>query len=404
MNLIFLSLLEVNMTLVLITTILAASLATFSLYTLFTIRFRKGSQLADIPDSSLPMVSILKPMKNIDDEIEKNLESMFTIDYPRFEILFGVDKFTDPINGIIKRLQAKYPGVAARVIQTGHNSIENPKVHKLAIMADVSEGKLFWVNDSNVRSSKDTLRKLVQEYLLNDSRIVFSPIRAGGSRSIGSIIENAYINHFLSGSVISAWKLARQQIIVGKSMLLEKSSLNRFGGFRYFKDYLAEDYMMGETYTISKIPISTNCTWVTNINQSTTIKGFFNRMARWAKLRYNIKFHFYVLEILLNPIMLALLSIPLLGPSKGLTVLLFTAALKTLLEYANFFLINESDRRNALIFLGFPFLMIFKDVLLFLVYFTPFFSRTVNWRGGKIRIGKDTLIAHSQENLLFDGV
>jgi hypothetical protein len=45
-----------------------------------------------------------------------------------------------------------------------------------------------------------------------------------------------------------------------------------------------------------------------------------------------------------------------------------------------------------------------KDLLLFIVYFTPFFSQTVKWRGGKIRIGKKTLIAHSQELLLFDGV
>jgi ceramide glucosyltransferase len=270
------------------------------------------------------------------------------------------------------------------------------------MMERVSRGALYWVTDSNVRINGDTLKRLAAEYINHGSKIIFSPIRATGAVSLGSMLENAYINYFLSGNVISAWYIMKEQIIVGKSMLVEKQALNRFGGFSYFKDYLAEDYMMGEAYTKSKIPISTNFTWVTNYSRTTTVSGFYNRMARWAKLRFNLRRPFYLAEILVNPIMLTFFFF-LLGGSKWLSILLISYLLKLLLEYINLFYVNPEDGKKFKVLLLYPFVVLYKDLLLSIVYFTPFFSRTVKWRGGKIQIGKKTLIAHNQEMLICEG-
>jgi ceramide glucosyltransferase len=340
-------------------------------------------------------------MRKIDDQLEKNLESYFLLDYPWYEILFGIDSKKDPIVDIIEALQSRYPKVSTKIITAGHIDNGNPKVHKLARMADEAIGTLYWVSDSNIRAEKDTLKKLVNEYLQKDSKIIFSPIRAAGSCSIGSIIENAYITHFVSGNMISAWKLFKQQIIVGKSILIERETLNYFGGFSYFKDYLAEDFMMGQAYTRSKIPISSNFTWVTNISQTTTIKEFFSRIQRWAKLRFHLKTHLYILEIFLNPIMLALIFSLFLGKNLGLMVFSGSLLLKIFLEIISFLVLNKEDRRKFRVIAMLPYCILLKDILLFIIYFTPFFSRTVDWRGGKIKIGKNTLI-HPQpgENLI----
>jgi ceramide glucosyltransferase len=339
----------------------------------------------------------------MDDEIEKNLESFFVLDYPHYEILFGVDAMSDPIVKVIKTLMAFYPHVDARIIETGHNSIENPKIHKLAMLEAEASGELFWANDSNIRSEKDVLERLVNEYLTSGARLIFSPIRAVGGRTLGSIIENAYINHFLSGSVISAWKLCKHQIIVGKSILMERETLQRFGGFSYFKDYLAEDYMMGETYAKSKYPIASHFTWVTTVNQTTTVAGFFSRMERWAKLRIHLKPHFYVMEVLLNPIIIGLIGGLLLWNKQGAAIFAGSFLVKLALEYLNFFFIDIQDRKRLSVILALPLCIFLKDVLLFAVYFAPFLSSTVRWRGGKISIGKLTLIALSQESLLYEG-
>lgn len=385
--------------------VLILSFGIFSLYTFFTIRYRNGIKqpVQVLPAEVYPLVSILRPLRLVDDDVEKNLESLFLLDYPSYGIYFGVDAMTDPVVAIIEKLQSQYPHIPVKIIETGHSTTENPKIHKLSLMADQSNGQLYWVSDSNIRVEKDTLKHLVYEYVVNDSRIVFSPIRATGSQSIGSIIENAYINHFLSGNVISAWKLFKQQIVVGKSILIEKNTLDRFGGFSYFKDYLAEDYMMGATYSKSSYPISTNYTWVTNVNSHTSLAGFFSRMERWAKLRYNLRKNFYIMEFFVNPIILSLIFYFMLGAKRGTLVLLISLGLKIFLEMANFCCINHEDRKKLRVLLVMPLCILLKDVLLFVVYFTPFFSNHVTWRGGKISIGKDTLISASQEKLLFEG-
>lgn len=379
------------------------SLLVFANYTFFTILFRHGSRVMVVAPKEFPLVSVLKPVKNLDDDIENNFASFYEQDYPSHELLFGVDSKSDPIVPIIKRLKRKYPRIPCKIVVTGHSERENPKIHKLSILERKARGCLYWVTDSNIRIEKDTLRKLVGEYISRNSKIVFSPIRATGARSLGSMIENAYINHFLSGNVISAWFIMKEQIIVGKSMLIEKKTLDRFGGFAYFKDYLAEDYMMGEAYTKSKFPISTNFTWVTNVNCSTTISGFFLRMMRWAKLRYNLKRPIYLTEVLVNPVMLSVLCVPL-GGVQWLPVVVLIFIMKVVLEYLNLFFVNPQDRKKARLLLLYPTVILLKDLLLFIVYFTPFFSQTVKWRGGEIRIGKKTVIAHSQEILLLKGV
>jgi ceramide glucosyltransferase len=184
-------------------------------------------------------------------------------------------------------------------------------------------------------------------------------------------------------------------------MLIERDTLNYFGGFSYFKDYLAEDFIMGQAYTRSKIPISSNFTWVINFSQNTTIKEFFMRIERWAKLRFHLNPHLYILEILLNPIMLALIFSLFLGKNLGIMVFSSTLLLKILLEIISFLVLNREDRRKFRVIAMLPYCILPKDILLFIIYFRPFFSRTVDWRGGKIKIGRKTLI-HPQpgENLI----
>jgi hypothetical protein len=46
-----------------------------------------------------------------------------------------------------------------------------------------------------------------------------------------------------------------------------------------------------------------------------------------------------------------------------------------------------------------------KDLLLLAVYFMPFFSRQVEWRGGRIAIGRNTLIhiPANMDDLVYEG-
>lgn len=362
-------------------------------FTFFSIAHRKKRQAAIPAPAACPKVSILKPLKNLDDGLETNLESYYGLDYPDFEIVFGLDSPQDECVPFLEKMRQKHPAVTTKIIFTGGGQLLNPKVDILAKTAAESGGSLYWVADSNTRVEKDTLKKLVHEYTASGAKIVFSPIEGTGSRTLGSVIENSYLNLFVSGSIIFGWRLFHQTVIVGKSMLIEKAALDRLGGFDRFRVYLAEDYMMGEIYRENGCLVSTNFTWITNFNSHTSVHGFCSRISRWSKMRYHIKRGYYLGEILVNPVGLALLALPFLG-ARGVALLAAAAAGKIWLEYLNFFYVNEGDRKKAWIIAVYPFIIVLKDLLALAIFPIPVFSSTVKWRGHHIRLGdKSRIIA-----------
>ena len=56
-----------------------------------------------------PPVSILKPLKGLDDNLFDNLSSFCLQDYPEYEILFCLQDFNDPAYKVAKKVQDKYP-------------------------------------------------------------------------------------------------------------------------------------------------------------------------------------------------------------------------------------------------------------------------------------------------------
>ncbi len=384
--------------------LLGLSVAVSGLFTALTVAFRRGRKTPRAAGRAYPFVSVLKPVKNIDDDMAANLESFYRLDYPAYEILFAVDDLRDPCVGLLRRLKAAHPGVPTAIVATGHPPFENPKVHKLARLESRSRGDLFWATDSNVRVAPDSLRRLVDEQLARDAKIVFSPIRGSSSRSFGSLMENSSLNFFTSGSVIASWVLGRQPILVGKSFLVERAALETFGGFAYFKDYLAEDFLLGEAFRKSGFRVATNFTWVTNVSQYATLRSFFKRMSRWAKLRFHLRPGVYLAEVLLNPIVIALAGAAAFG-RRGWAVVAVTAAAKVALEYVNFLFVNTGDRGKLRNHLLFPAAVLGKDLVFLAVYFTPFFSRQVEWRGGRIAIGRNTLIRipANVDSLVYEG-
>ncbi len=145
---------------------------------------------------------------------------------------------------------------------------------------------------------------------------------------------------------------------------------------------------MGAEFQEKGLTVSTNYSWVDNINSDSSLKSFFERAARWAVMRFNLRKKWYIAEILLNPLFFSLLLIP----EYGFFQFFIIAAAKIALEYLNFIFINVEDRKKLRMHLYFPFAVIVKDIILFLVYLYPFFSGSVKWRGRNITIGKNTRI------------
>lgn len=364
---------------------------------------QKKSPASPSPSQDYPLVSLLKPVKGIDDGLEANLESFYQLDYPLYEILFAVDDWQDESLALIKKLAARYPAIHTKILATGDPLTENPKIHKLSWLESESRGRLLWVTDASVRVEPQTLRRLVEKYSSSKAKLIFSPVLGTNSRSLASLMENTYLNFFTSGNIIALWKLFRQPVVMGKSILLDRAALRSFGGFKYFKDYLAEDYLIGKSFQDSGFKVDTNYIWIKNISEQTSLKTFFKRMVRWARMRSKLNRPAYLAELLLNPVVIALASMAAFG-APFLKLALAVAAGKIILEYLNFLAVDSPDRKRLVNHLSFPAMVIAKDLLLSAVFLLPFFSNTVDWRGHHFKIGKNSLITPQNdiEKLIYE--
>jgi ceramide glucosyltransferase len=79
-------------------------------------RLRPRSPLASEAASAVPGVTILRPLKGLDTNLYENLESTFTQEYPKYEIIMSVADELDQALPVVRDLLVKYPDVNAKVI------------------------------------------------------------------------------------------------------------------------------------------------------------------------------------------------------------------------------------------------------------------------------------------------
>src|ERR1700694_4826855 len=135
----------------------------------FHLRARAARKLVLGVQSSLPPVTILKPVHGMELRLEENLESFFQQDYPAFEIVVGARDANDPGLELAKRIRQRYPRVKSRIFVSGPPIWPNAKVFSLNKMIPGSSNDYFVISDSDVQVSRDFLRNVIPTLL--DQRI-----------------------------------------------------------------------------------------------------------------------------------------------------------------------------------------------------------------------------------------
>lgn len=134
-------------------------------YTPSTIKTAGGEILDD--GEQLEGVTILRPIKGIDTELEMCLESSLLQKYPanKFQVLFCVESANDPAVPIIENLISKYSHLNAELLIDGsyeeNHFGPNPKINNLAKGYKSAKFDIIWVLDSNVYVNPGTLLRSV---------------------------------------------------------------------------------------------------------------------------------------------------------------------------------------------------------------------------------------------------
>jgi ceramide glucosyltransferase len=342
--------------------------------------------------ASFPPITILKPLRGLDDNLFDNLSSFCTQDYPEYEILFCLQDYNDPAYKVAKKVQDKYPDRDISLIVEKCNLGLNPKVNNLLPAYRRARHPYVLISDSNVMVDGKYLQEIASHTQDPSVGLVSNVIRGVGGRSIGALFENLHLNSFIIGSVSFLDRFLGMPCVIGKSMLMKKADLESLGGLNAFKDILAEDFVIGREMQRSGKKVALSSHLINNVNEYWGIKRFLNRHTRWGKLRWKIGGTKYFSELLANPVFIASLPV-IVSPSRQTLSFVAIIGLVKILDDA---LIGRTIHAQSLA-IGIPqpspltyFLVPLKDFIIGILWFVPLLSSTVIWRGNRYFIGKDS--------------
>ncbi len=263
-----------------------------------------------------PWVSILKPIAGADDDLLGNLASFVDLDYPAYEILFGIASPDDPAVAVVQAFLAEHPAVSARLVWTTptNDRTLNPKVAQLLDLTRAARGSVIVVSDANVRVPRTYLRSLVGALLQPGVGLVSSVIVGGGERSLGAALENAQLGAHVAPAVVAAHLLSLRPATVGKSMAMRRVDLERAGGWESVADVLAEDDALAQRFDALGFAVEVCLETIENHNRDTSLLKTIERHTRWAKMRRALTPLCFFAEPLLSPVLVATL-VGLFAPS-----------------------------------------------------------------------------------------
>ncbi len=372
--------------------------------------FRRGPRArADRPSSPLaastaarPRLSIIKPLRGLDDGLEENLASFAGLRGVDYEVVLSVADPKDPALDAISRVRARFPEAPFVLVVGGAPAgrIGNPKVERLAAAARVARGEIFLVSDSNVRVDPDDVAHTVA--LFDDPAIgcVSNLFVGSGARDFGALVESLHLLTFVvPGNVLAAWN--GTPCVVGKSMALPRHVHDLIGGFAAFGEFLAEDQAIGLAVRDAGYRVVLSPVVVANVIERRTLRRALDRQVRWGKIRYAFSKSLFAGELLMNPfpiaLLAALLAVPGGSPWAGAVSSLALVSLLLRILQASFLGRISGTPLGPAELLAMP----LKDVLQLATQAIPFVSREVVWHGHRARIGKRTVLVEVERPALL---
>jgi ceramide glucosyltransferase len=336
------------------------------------------------PPSSLPpTASVLKPVKGADADAYVNFASFCRLDYPHYEVLFGVADPDDPAVKVVRRLQADFPERKVRLVEVPPGGA-NPKCASLHQLALEAEGEVLVMSDSDVFAAPDYLRCVVAP--LQDPAVgaVTCPYVSRPADSLSSLLEAQYLDAEFVPSAIFAHESLGVLVGLGATIAVRRRDLIRAGGYAGVADYLTDDYQVVER--ISRLGLRVElCNYVvTHVLGDVGLREQWDREVRWALGVRTCSPCGYPGLLLTYTAPLALGLAAATGFSAGGTTMLAAALiLRLLLAWQMQLLLRGRVDWRRLLWLP------IRECLSLLVWTAGLTGRRVTWRGRVFDLSSD---------------
>ncbi|RWA82440.1 ceramide glucosyltransferase [Mesorhizobium sp.] len=340
----------------------------------------KARRIIPPPAEKQPPVSIIVPSRGVEPFAEEMLDRAFSLDWPRYELIFCVAGAEDPVVKLINAAIARFPKVPARLLVGDDRISANPKLNNCVKGWQAARHDWVILADSNVLMPKDYVQHLMAAWRPDTGLVCSTPI---GSRPDGfwAEVECAFLN-----TLQARWQYAGEALGLGfaqgKSMLWNKPMLDANGGIQALAAEIAED--AAATKLVNGLGLRVNLVaspFEQPLGQR-TFAEIWSRQARWARLRRVTFPLFFAPEILTGvalPLLLALIAAANAGvslPTTALCVLAFAYVPECLLAWSKGWYLSPRSVTA----------MIVRDAMLPAVWARGWLAGAVEWRGNAMTI------------------
>ncbi|HEY1742545.1 MAG TPA: glycosyltransferase [Granulicella sp.] len=250
------------------------------------VKFRRGARrdrkaFARL-GKDLPPISVLKPVHGNEARLKENIESFFRQDYPEFEILFAADEADDLALPVIRAICARYPNIPTRIIVTGKPPWPNAQNYCFHHLTAIAAHDILLTSDSDVEVGPDYLREVTAPLL--DPKVgavtcLFRGKNAGGFwagfDAIGMSVE------FTAGVLVDNL-LEETKFGLGPTIVVRKDSIGKIGGFAGVRDYLSNDFVVGNFIYKAGYKVVLSGYVVDHVCSSKGFSPMWERQLRWA--------------------------------------------------------------------------------------------------------------------------
>jgi ceramide glucosyltransferase len=332
-----------------------------------------------------PPVTILKPLHGAEPELAARLAAFCRQDYDGpVQILCGARDSTANSVAAVRVANREHPNavIELNVDPCQHGS--NRKVSNLINMMPRVRHDTMILSDSDIVVHRGYLRALAA--LLAAPRIgaVTCLYHGIGDGRLWSRLSALAINSHFLPQAITGLAIKVTKPCFGATIALQRSTLERIGGFGRFADELADDYAIGTAVRAAGLEVTTAPFLVGHRCFEDSLHQLVLHQIRIARTIKKIDPIGYAGTIITHPWPLALL-----GMLSGSTA----AALVAVAALAARVAVCRCVERRF----GLPrenlWLIPLQDIIAFAVYVASFFGASVHWRGADYRVAGDgTLI------------
>jgi ceramide glucosyltransferase len=369
------------------TWLLAVSLVVFgTIRSLFKIRSPRAT--VDFGDvAELLPVSILKPLRGVDEGLEENLESFFQIDYPDFELLFSVADHDDPVVPLIQKLLDKFPHVQARLYVGSFDIGCNPKINNFFRAYKLAAHDWILVSDSNTRVASDYLKRIAVQFK-NDVAMQTSVVYGSHPRGLGGMLEATFLNTYYARSVLMVEALGHP-CVIGKSMLFRKSLLEKIGGFVPLSEYIAEDYEAGHRLHIAGYQVQYSRDPIEQYIGNYSFSQFWSRHVRWGRIRKLQAFFPFCAEFLIGSTASGGIGAMAFSEGWGISPVHFFLGHMAFWFFCDAMVLLRMGQKPGLSTLP---VWLLREIIHLPLWIHISLGNTIQWRGRTIKLGRGGIV------------